>query len=69
MITPIGTVVSRDSLYFTIECPDAPAHLRRLNLVAWLMRGAKIGDRVLPKYQVTPSNGLWNVVAILGGQG
>jgi hypothetical protein len=60
----VGTVTGYDGRYFVVETPDAPSHLRVLNLVKGQMRGAVVGDRVRLEYQVTARSGLWNVVAV-----
>jgi hypothetical protein len=65
--TMLGTVARQDGHYFSVECPDAPAHLQLLDLTASQMRGAVVGDTVKLAYQTTSSWGLWNVVEVLRG--
>lgn len=60
-----GKVVGKNGLYFEVDCPDAPAHLKPLFLVPWQMKGAQVGDSVVLEYQVSPSSGLWNVVEVM----
>jgi len=58
-----GTVTGLTGRYYRIECPDAPAHLRTLDLVKGQMRGCEVGDRVRLEYQTSASFGLWNVIS------
>lgn len=60
-----GTVLDQQGQYFVVFCPDAPSHLKYLNLVAWQMGKSKVGDRVRLEYVTGPSYGLWNVVEVL----
>lgn len=60
-----GTVTGFAGGFYTVESPDAPAHLRVLNLREWQMRGAKVGDAVELRYEVTSRSGLWNVSKVL----
>mgnify|MGYP001562742970 CR=1 FL=1 len=57
----IGTVTGKKGLFFVVECPDAPAHLRILNLVRGQMSGAVVGDRVTLELA---SCVMWNVIAV-----
>jgi hypothetical protein len=61
----LGTITGQDGRYFVVECPDAPEHLRRLDLVKGQLCGGVVGDRVRLAYQTTYSRGLWNVVEVL----
>lgn len=63
--TMVGTVTRQDGQYFVVESPDAPAHLRSLNLVRSQLGRAMVGDRVRLAYQTSASYGLWNVVDVL----
>lgn len=66
MTAPIFGIVARfDGRYFTIEAPDAPAHLRTLFLVRTQMRGAAVGDSVRLDYRTTARSGLWNVTEVI----
>lgn len=59
-----GAVIRKDGQYFVVECPNAPSHLRSLNLVRGQMRGADVGDRVTLMYFSTPHAGMWSVVTV-----
>lgn len=59
-----GRVTGTDGRYFVVECPDAPSHLRILNLVPGQMMGANVGDAVVLGYQTTARSGLWNVIEV-----
>ena len=65
MKTMVGMVVSSEGRYTTVTCPDAPAHLRSLDLVPGQLRGAVVGDRVRLGYHVTSRSGLWSVIEVL----
>jgi hypothetical protein len=52
--------------YFEVSCPDAPLHLRAMDLVAGQMMGAQVGDRVRLEYYSTASRGFWHVAEVLG---
>lgn len=60
-----GMVEHDDGRYYIVVCPDAPAHLQRLNLIRGQMAGAHVGDRVELEYQTTSRSGLWNVIRIV----
>ncbi len=51
--------------YFTVSCPDAPAHLRILYLEGWALRSAKPGDRVELEYRKTGRGSEWVVTQVL----
>lgn len=71
VIGPLLGVVVGVGQYVTVECANAPEHLKTMSLVPWQARSAKVGDRVKLEYRVTPSSGLWVVSHILnevGGQ-
>ena len=63
--TMVGTVTGMFGRYFVVSCPDAPAHLRDLNLIPQQMMNAKVGDSVRVGYVLTTASGLWNVVEVL----
>lgn len=60
-----GTVTDFAEGFYVIDAPDAPPHVRSLNLRGWQTKGAQVGDRVVLEYQTTARYGLWNVVDIL----
>lgn len=59
-----GTVTGIVNGFFVVECPEAPAHLRVLNLRRWQTWDAQVGDDVELTYQTDHRSGLWNVTAV-----
>ena len=57
------TTVTADNFYVVV-CPDAPPHLRTLNLRRSQLAKADLGDDVILEYQVTTHSSLWNVVEV-----
>ncbi len=63
--TMVGFVRELRGRYFAVECPDAPMHLKHLDLVHGQMNGADVGDMVRLNYHSTPSSGAWVVSGVM----
>jgi hypothetical protein len=61
-----GIVNGKIGAYYIITCPEAPDHLKYLNLTPFELKGAKVGDQVTLEYRSNPASGLktWRVVEV-----
>ena len=63
--TLTGRVTGYEGVFYKVECPGAPSHLRILYLTSAQVRSAKIGDRVELEYRTNASSGLWVVSYVI----